>query len=83
MSSTAITKPTVKISATSALKLILKYPRLDLIEKVSVYSVLGSEIVTFFNKNTKDISNLKAGVYIVKATFFNGKKLAKKIMFTK
>ena len=64
-------------------ELILRYPRLDLIENVSIYNILGSEMATFSNKEVKNLANLRTGFYIVKATLSNGKKLAKKIVFTK
>ena len=71
----------VFVNSTKVLEIV--YPKLELLKKVTVYNVLGSKIVSFYKDDTKDVSNLKTGIYLVSITLIDGKKLTKKIVITK
>ena len=52
----------------------------ETVRKVTLFNVQGREVVTFLGEQTKNISNLSAGVYIVAATLEDNSVLNKKIM---
>ncbi|WP_298882334.1 LamG-like jellyroll fold domain-containing protein [uncultured Polaribacter sp.] len=70
------------VSVNSSKELIINYKNLDQIKKVTLYTILGSEVKSYSINDSKDVSNLETGVYIVKASLDNNKKRIKKIVIT-
>ena len=70
------------VSVNSSKELIINYKNLDQIKKVTLYTILGSEVKSYSINDRKDVSDLETGVYIVKASLDNNKKRMKKIVIT-
>ena len=60
-------------------ELIVAY-NLETVKKVTLFTIQGREVAVFLEEQTKDISNLSAGVYIVAATLEDNSVFNKKIM---
>ena len=56
---------------------------LETVKKVTLFTIQGREVAVFIGEQTKDVSNLSAGVYIVAATLEDNRIFNKKIMITK
>lgn len=56
---------------------------LETVKKVTLFNIQGREVAVFIGEQTKDVSNLSAGVYIVAATLEDNRIFNKKIMITK
>lgn len=52
----------------------------EVCDAVSVYDFAGQQLISISNTNSVDMSNLSAGIYLVKMTTANGKTLTKKII---
>ncbi|GAB7257873.1 LamG-like jellyroll fold domain-containing protein [uncultured Polaribacter sp.] len=64
-----------------AKELIVEYDfDVDNIKDVSLYTIQGRKVKTFLGTDTKDISNLKTGVYIVNTTLIDNRNITKKIL---
>ncbi len=64
-----------------AKELIAEYDfDVDNIKEVVLYNIQGRKVASFSGAQTKDISNLKTGVYIVNATLQDNRRLTKKIV---
>ena len=60
-------------------ELIIAYD-LETVKKVTLFTIQGREVAVFLEEQTKDVSNLSTGVYIVAATLEDNSVLNKKIM---
>ncbi|TXD47898.1 LamG-like jellyroll fold domain-containing protein [Polaribacter sp. IC073] len=64
-----------------AKELIVAYDfDVDTIKEVTLYTIQGRKVKTFLGKETKNVSNLKTGIYIVSTTLINNTSLTKKIL---
>lgn len=54
----------------------------DNIKEVSVYNIQGKKVAVFSGNQSKNVSNLSAGIYIVSATLQNNRVFNKKIVIT-
>ena len=50
-------------------------------DKIEVYTILGSKITNIYNSKEIDLSNYSSGVFLIKA-FFEGKSITKRIIKT-
>ena len=62
--------------------LIVKYD-LETVKKVSLYNIQGRKVASFLGTQTKHISKLSRGVYIIAVTLEDNRVFNKKIMITK
>ena len=60
-------------------ELIVAYD-LETVKKVTVFNIQGREVVTFLEEQTKNISNLSTGVYIIAVTLEDNRIFNKKVM---
>ena len=53
---------------------------LEVIKTIEIYNLLGDKVVENSGENAIDISNLDAGIYMVKITGINSETATKKII---
>jgi hypothetical protein len=58
----------------------IKKIKKEKITKVSVFNMIGNEVLSFNNLNKMDMSCLKHGVYIIRVSLNRGKKVSDKII---
>ncbi|AUC86206.1 hypothetical protein CW731_13375 [Polaribacter sp. ALD11] len=64
-----------------AKELIVTYDfDVDNIKEVTLYNIQGRKVKSFLGKETKNVSNLKTGIYIVNTTLMNNINMTKKIL---
>ncbi len=70
----------LSVYANSKKELIINYSNPEAIEKISLYSILGTEVAVFQPNQTKNVANLETGVYLVKTYLKDNKAITKKIV---
>ena len=63
-------------------ELIIEYLNLDDIEKVTLYNIQGRKVISFNVGQSKNISNLTSGIYIIDIALADNLKISKKIVIT-
>ena len=58
---------------------MLSFDSNDLIEKIEVFNSIGKKVITQFNKNKIDFSNITKGIYHVKI-YLNQQIITKKVL---